>query len=230
MPTANSREDVINAAIAIHGNKYVFDDHFVFVNTYTKAEVLCTVPGHGYFSVRPYSLTSTTHPTGCPTCAAQRVGAARRSSTESFIAAAIAVHGNKYDYSETEYVLSSEKVAIFCNTHHTVFEMTPNHHLKGKGCNECGKASKRRNVDDILVAAREAHGADRYDYSLIKDYTGVMQKVPIKCNQCQEVFEKCMNEHVHKKLGCPTCGKRRKAEERLIERQAKKAASATAQE
>ncbi len=37
--------------------------------------------------------------------------------TQNFINKAIAIHGNKYDYSKVNYVKSSQKVTIICPKH-----------------------------------------------------------------------------------------------------------------
>lgn len=63
-------------------------------------------------------------------------------NTEEFIQKAIEKHGNKYDYSKTNYILSRQKVIIICPIHGE-FLQTPNDHLNGCGCPECGKISKK---------------------------------------------------------------------------------------
>ena len=60
------------------------------------------------------------------------------SKTQNFIEKARKVHGDKYDYSKVEYVNSHTKICIIC-PEHGEFWQTPNNHLCGKGCNECGK-------------------------------------------------------------------------------------------
>jgi len=57
--------------------------------------------------------------------------------TKYFIQKAIAVHGNKYDYSKTVYVKSNAKVIITCKIHGD-FEITPNNHLRGRGVENAG--------------------------------------------------------------------------------------------
>ena len=59
-------------------------------------------------------------------------------TTEQFVRDAKIVHGDKYDYTETQYVRSKSKVSIKCNTHGNVLNITPNAHLMGVGCPICG--------------------------------------------------------------------------------------------
>ena len=59
-------------------------------------------------------------------------------TSETFIEAAKKVHGDKYDYSQTEYKNIKEKVAIICPKH-GLFTQVPESHLKGNGCRKCGR-------------------------------------------------------------------------------------------
>lgn len=56
-----------------------------------------------------------------------------RKTKEQFIADAISVHGDKYDYSNVEYKTNATKVCIIC-PRHGEFWQTPNDHLRGRGC------------------------------------------------------------------------------------------------
>ena len=57
---------------------------------------------------------------------------------EKFIQRAIQVHGNKYDYSNIQYVNSSTKVKIICEIHGD-FYISPNNHINLRGCQKCGE-------------------------------------------------------------------------------------------
>lgn len=62
---------------------------------------------------------------------------AKIKTTEQFILDARKVHGDKYDYSKTNYIRSNIRVIITCPIHGD-FEQTPNNHLKGTQCPICG--------------------------------------------------------------------------------------------
>ena len=47
------------------------------------------------------------------------------------------VHGNKYDYSKTDFIKTTVKVCIIC-PEHGEFWQEPHAHLKGQGCPKCG--------------------------------------------------------------------------------------------
>lgn len=60
----------------------------------------------------------------------------KRITTEEFVKRSSEVHGNKYDYSSTDYVEIFEKVDIICPIHGK-FQQSANKHLRGQGCNKC---------------------------------------------------------------------------------------------
>ena len=55
----------------------------------------------------------------------------RVGNREKFIEKAKSIYGEKYDYSEVEYVGSAVKVKIIC-PEHGPFEKTPNKHLRSQ--------------------------------------------------------------------------------------------------
>ena len=61
-----------------------------------------------------------------------------RYTRETFIEAAKAKHGDKYDYSHVDYVNQSTPVEIVCSEHGS-FYRTPTYHLQGGGCPVCAK-------------------------------------------------------------------------------------------
>ena len=209
MPGALSKDYIIEKATELHGDKYRFDDRFVYTGYNKKTEVFCTVAGHGYFEVRPGFLIATV-PQGCPKCGALKAGASKRRTTESFVEAAIQLHGDKYDYTETVYKTATELVTIKCKAHNKNFTMSPNHHLSGRGCQDC---SRRKNLPDLFAEAVKIFGENKFDYSRItsENYKGVLDKVSIGCLTCNKVFERTLSAHISSKKGCPTCNRKRKS-------------------
>jgi len=120
--------------------------------------------------------------------------------SELFVDKAKTKHKDKYDYSQVIYVNNRTKINIICPTH-GVFEQTPNDHLNGYGCPDCG-GTKRLTTDKFINKAKEIH-ADRYDYSLC-DYKTAKTKVKLIC-PTHGVFEITPNNHLNGK-GCRQCG------------------------
>ena len=71
----------------------------------------------------------------------------KKKTTKQFIEEARLVHGDRYDYSKSEYVNATTKVIIVCPIHGE-FSQRPCDHLNGHGCKHCfyeenGKQSRK---------------------------------------------------------------------------------------
>ncbi len=130
----------------------------------------------------------------------------RKKTTEEFISESIAVHGDKYDYTQTVYVTSKDKVKIICNIHGE-FHQSPSKHIDGQGCRKCGIASYAESQclprNEFIKRAKAIHG-DFYDYSLV-EYRRVTEKVKIIC-PVHGVFEQNGMSHLCGKI-CLQCSK-----------------------
>lgn len=139
----------------------------------------------------------------------------RKRTTEEFVALAIAKHGNKYDYSKSEYVDSGTYVTIMCHEHGE-FKQKPPEHLSGKGCYPCGikqrDAKRFRSADEIISQANDIH-QKKYDYSKMI-YTGIHNKITIICPIHGE-FEQTPAHHLSGQ-GCKPCGKAKATESRTM--------------
>lgn len=123
-----NKELFVNEAKEIHGNYY--DYSLVnYKNNKIPVEIIC--PEHGIFLQQPIH-----HLRGrkCPSCS----WSSFTRTTEKFILEAKKVHGNLYDYSETEYINANSKVKIKCRIHGDFFQLASNH-LRGRGCPKCKK-------------------------------------------------------------------------------------------
>lgn len=133
----------VEKAKAVHGDKYDYSK-IDFQGIGKKVKIIC--PIHGEFYQAPKSHLSGR---GCPKCG-KIVGIAKKSmSKDEFIQKAQAIHGKKYDYSETDYKTYHAKVKINCPIHGEFFQ-TPAHHLSGEGCPFCRKSRCETKVKTLL--------------------------------------------------------------------------------
>lgn len=127
---------------------------------------------------------------------------AAQMTRDDFIAKAVGVHGETYDYSRVTYVSSTVKVEILCKEH-GAFLQTPASHLQGRGCPQCGPrkigSKLRRSTGDFVRKAQGVHG-NKYDYSLV-DYRGAHTKVQILCPQHGSFWQS--PAHHLNGTGCP---------------------------
>jgi hypothetical protein len=121
-------------------------------------------------------------------------------TTEQFIEEAKKIHGDKFDYSETIYDGTLEKIIICCKTHGS-FLLRASSHLEGQGCRKCGY--EKSTIEDVIEKAREIHG-HTYDYSK-SIFTKMKAKSIIICPIHGE-FLQDFAMHIDKKSGCPKCG------------------------
>ena len=196
---SSTTEEFIKKAKKIYGDKYTYDKV-----QYKKSniDVCITCPEHGDFFVTPNDFLDG-H--ACKKCAAFSRSKKLSSNTEEFIKKAKLIHGDKYDYSKTEYSGNDIAVCIICPEHGEFFQ-TPHSHLKGRGCKKCGidRRVKRQalTLEEFIEKARKKHG-DKYDYSLIKEYKRGKQKVPIICKK-HGVFYQRAEDHLFGH-GCSKC-------------------------
>lgn len=130
----------------------------------------------------------------------------KQKMVEDFLLKAREIHGDKYKYSKINYLTNKHKITITCHIHGD-FNQTPNSHLNGNGCPECGKInrgnSKTKTLSQFISEAKSIHG-DKYDYSKTK-YTKLKSKVVIICPTHGE-FEQIPKSHLSGG-GCLKCGR-----------------------
>lgn len=129
-------------------------------------------------------------------------------TTEEWIKYFKEVHGDKYDYSETDCSHRDEKGRVkFICKEHGEFWMTPQNHKQGQGCRKCMgiKLSllKRSNKDEFVRKAVKVHG-NEYDYDNV-DYINNWTNVSIGCH-IHGLFPQTPHNHLSG-AGCPICKK-----------------------
>lgn len=209
-----TREEFIDRARKVHGNKYEYVDlPDVFTAKSTLIKAIC--PKHGLFEQNAkYHYEGG----GCQKCAKEKKISAllvstneKKLTTDEFIIKAKKVHGDKYDYSNTDIEKRDEdgKVTIICKTH-GIFKQNPINHLAGNGCPICGEEKKLETIKKRKISNSEmikrfcsVHG-DKYIYDKTniddKDENG---KVIITCKIHGDFKQ---DPHNHERgAGCPYC-------------------------
>ena len=188
------KNEFVKKARLVHGEKFIYDKTDLN-NRDSKGRVIITCPIHGDFLQTPGSHLAGR---GCNLCSKPVY------DTESFINESKKVHGDRYDYSKVKYIDSHTKVCVVC-PEHGEFLISPNNHLRGKGCKQCAiekNASRcRLTLEKFIEKAKEVH-KDKYDYSNVK-YSNNSTNVKIIC-PIHGVFEQTPGHHLDGE-GCPTC-------------------------
>ena len=179
----------IEEAKRVHNDKYTYAE-VEYVNSKTK--VIITCKEHGNFTQSPAQHL---FGQGCVKCAGLS-----KSDTKTFIEKAIKIHGDKYDYTNVEYVNNHTKVKIVCKQHGE-FLQTPNNHLSGYGCAECSGRTVSNKIEYISKFV-DIHG-DKYNYDDV-NYKNNKEKIIISC-PTHGKFEQIPKDHA-RGIGCPSCG------------------------
>lgn len=135
----------------VHGDKYDYSD-VKYVDSRTNVSIICKK--HGVFSQNP---TNHMMGQGCPLCGRDFLASLYKSNTEDFIKKSILAHGSRYDYSLVSYVNNTTKVSIICPIH-GVFLQSPQHHIDGCGCTECGNFLSSRKKDEWVEKSKNKLG------------------------------------------------------------------------
>ena len=119
--------EIISIGKELYGEKFTYEKT-VYVDC--KTPIVVTCPKHGDMQKHP--ITFVAGQSGCKKCNAEK----SKLSTDVFIKKAIAIHGDKYDYSKVNYINAFTKVCIIC-PEHGEFWQKPNSHLSKQGCPKC---------------------------------------------------------------------------------------------
>jgi hypothetical protein len=191
----------IEKAKLIHGDKF---DYSLVEYTESKFKVKIICPIHGEFEQRASGHLSGY---GCSKCSQDK----QKISIDDFIGKSKSIHGDKFNYSNVEYINYDTKVKIICPIHGE-FEQTPSNHLKGRDCELCSFIKRKTKVLKFIEKAKLVHN-DKYDYSLV-EYLGFGEKVKMICSNHGN-FEQTPQNHL-KGQGCPFC-KESKGENKIRE-------------
>lgn len=134
---------------------------------------------------------------------------ARRLTTEEFIARSRVKHGDRYDYSKSEYIGSHDDIVIICKVHGE-FTQRASDHMSGFGCSICAKLNRIKTRDEsdqdihqlFIRRANIVHG-DRYGYTLVIFNGSLNESVTIVC-PIHGAFVQRARSHL-KGHGCPKC-------------------------
>lgn len=193
-----TNDEFIERCKKVHGGKYDYSK--VEYNGLDKViHIIC--PKHGEFE-----QTASNHLSGkgCKKCKADSISLKLSSNTADFIDKAKKKYDDFYDYSKVEYTRSRFNVKVICPIHGE-FLVTPNNHLRGRGCPKCRykKVAEKlsKTTEEFIEKAKKIHG-NKYDYSKV-EYKNWVTSVQITCPIHGEFSQ---TPYAHERgQGCPFC-------------------------
>ena len=117
-------------------------------------------------------------------------------TTDSFIAEAKEVYGDRYDYSKVDYKNRDHRVVVTCPVHGD-FQVYAREHLDGKGCPKCEKGEK------FIAKLKEKFG-DKFGLDEFV-YESSTSPVTLTC-PTHGAFSRLPHQILNAPLGCPKCG------------------------
>ncbi len=192
-------DEIIKRARQVHGDTYDYSK-----TVYEKGEIPIKIicKKHGEFLQSAYNHIGNEQ--GCPICGIEKRSISQRGTTEDFVQSSIKTHGDRYDYSLSEYGQSNKDLIIIICKIHGPFKQTPISHINGQGCPVCANNIKKT-TEDFIEDAKEIHG-NEYDYSLV-DYKGGKERVSVICPK-HGTFDTLPVNHL-RGSGCPSCNESR---------------------
>lgn len=203
MPTKLTQDEFDRRIAANFGDR-LDTSGFIYTNYTCKGIVRC--PTHGPYEVSAQGLLNGR---GCVKCYHESKKGVFKENLQDFIARAVLVHGERYDYSGTVYNGMKKSLTVLCREHGE-FKQQAWSHINGQGCPECGKV--QRGVSNRMSHARyislvtAVHG-NEYDLSRIS-YTRINEKIEVRCH-LHGPFYPTANNFLHRKSGCPSCARER---------------------
>lgn len=205
-----TKEEFIAKAKEVHGDKYDYSK-VEYINNVTP--VIITCPIHGDFEQKPKNHK---RGDGCYKCGRERMIESLKNkkrkinkpkkviTKEEFITRAKNKYGDKFDYSNINYIDYNTKVKIICKKHGE-FWQKPVYHLQGNGCKECINEEKRERYslgkDKFIEKSKELFN-NFYTYDKVV-YINNSNNVIITCPKHGDF--KCTPKNHLKGRGCPLC-------------------------
>lgn len=189
-----SQEEVLQRFKRVHGDRYDYS-MMKYIDSHSNVTIICREHG-------PFQQEARYHTKGggCPKCAKNN-----KKTTVEWIKKAREVHGNAYDYSQSEYISSKDKIYIICHNkdefgvEHGGFWQVANSHLAGHKCPKC---AKRFSDKSSFIAKANSIHKGKYLYDKV-DYVNATTKVCIICPEHGE-FWQTPNSHLCGR-GCKVC-------------------------
>ncbi len=198
--------EAVVRAVAVHGDRYRYID-----DSWNGASGMLTYECEVHGRVQQV-FGDHIKGRGCRKCGYVKTSIALRFTREEFLARAMSVHGDRYDYPD-EIPQKNDAMIINCRIHGP-FKQKRTEHFAGHGCHTCG-GRKRRNTEQYIAEARARHG-DRFSY----DRTVFVRTTDKLIVTCRVHGDFMVNANMHLLgNGCVDCaGLRRRTTEQFVEK------------
>lgn len=124
----------------------------------------------------------------------------KRLTNDDFILRARLAHGDKYDYSKTDYIKDTVHVCVICKTCNKEFYTRPSHHLRGTGCPYCAKMKLRGNGNKGARRLKYGVGIIDYEHNATE-----LKSFSVWCNILQRCYDNNLATRYPTYQNCKVC-------------------------
>jgi predicted DNA-binding protein YlxM (UPF0122 family) len=132
---------------SVHGYKY---DYSKVEYSNNNLNIVITCKLHGDFEQLPSNHLAGK---GCRKCGYGKSSVTKTSNTNEFLQKAYKLWGETFDYSKVNYKTAKNPIIITCRKHGD-FEITPDKHLNGRGCQRCSTGGFDKGIPAIMYYLR----------------------------------------------------------------------------
>lgn len=152
------------------GDKFKYDASTI-KSSNVKINIECQE--HGVFFQSPREHLRSKY--GCPKCWASSYSKSKKFTNSQYVSECIKIHGDRYDYKNTNYTGSSNYVEVICKTHGP-FLVLAFSHLAGTNCALCSREVTNKKLlkhiqenkiseQEFIKRSKDKYN-DNFDYSL----------------------------------------------------------------
>lgn len=191
----------IQKAVDVHGDKFDYSN-VIYNKSTDKVSIICNLCKFSFMTLPHNHLNGR----GCKKCQYNNLSQNQPKTKDWFVKEATKIHGDKFDYKDSEYVNHKTSITIYCNQCKSHFKQRAGSHLSGRGCKQCQydflPQNQCKDVEIFEYQCSKLHN-DKYEY--FQDYNGGRKKIKIYCKACKNTFYQSGHAHLLKEQGCPFC-------------------------
>jgi hypothetical protein len=210
MPRKLTLDEFINKANEIHNKKFDYTK-VVYIDSNTRVTIIC--PMHGEFKQKPsHHLTGSE----CQQCGKITNKSSLILTREELLRRFEEAHGEKYDYSQTNYINYYKKIDIICPAHGVFKTTAVAHYLHKRGCPKCkdswfvGDCYKLKRQDTFVKRVNQIWG-EVFDFGNL-NFKTLHKPICITCKKHNHSFETKPCVLLQNKGGCVFCSEERHRE------------------
>ena len=190
MPRRLTHEQFMERFVKKNSNASNIEVLGQYKNNRTKIKCRCKIDGYEW-EISPDNLLKGN---SCPKCSGKM-----KKTHEEFIKELEEVNSDIEILGQ--YINSKTKIKVKCKNDRHIWEVTPNHLLRGIGCPKCGGKIKRTH-EEFIKELEETNS----NIEILGTYKNSKTKIKCRCKIDGHIWEATPNNLLNKNSNCPICG------------------------